>query len=507
MKLLLQILLCTVLSNSTFAITQYVTSTGSGTQDGSTWADAAPNNSLQTIIDASSAGDQVWVACGTYATTTTTDRSISFNMKNGVAIYGGFAGNETDLSQRVFSCGPCSILSGDIGAAGNTDNSYKVVSNELLDSTAILDGFVISGGNDDRTPSNSGNGLGGGIYNHGFGAAGFCHPTIRNCILTDNFASWGAGAFNNGYNNGTTEPTYINCVFHQNHAYIEAGGMDSYGVGGNASPTIINSIFYGNTSATNVGAMYAWGGNTGGNSHPVLINCVFANNTAMNGYGGAFIAENLDENETTSSGSCTVTLQNCAVWNNTATGEGQQFYIRGTGAEVIATYSNIDLTGQNAPHVISGSGTGNLNTNPQFVDLLNAIGADAGWLTADDGLQLQNSSPLINSGNATGAPTTDILGLAHVGIPDVGAYENQAALKITENQIGDFDLYPNPTTDKLTIDFQDNSEHRIELYNVYGKVIQSEIVNGLQVLNVSDLPNGLYLILIDGSQTKKFIKE
>ena len=28
------------------------------------------------------------------------------------------------------------------------------------------------------------------------------------------------------------------------------------------------------------------------------------------------------------------------------------------GAEVVATYSDINLTGQNAPHVISGAGTG-----------------------------------------------------------------------------------------------------------------------------------------------------
>ena len=507
MKPLKLIFLWIVLSNSAFAITRYVTPTGSGIQDGTTWANAAPNDSLQTVINASQPGDEVWVACGTYITTSSTDRNISFSMKNDVAVYGGFTGTETVLSERIFSCGPCSTLSGEIGVVGNTDNSYTVVSNQALASTAILDGFVISDGNDDRSPSSSGNGLGGGVYNHGYGAGGYCHPTIRNCVFTNNFASWGAGAFNNGYANGNTEPTYINCIFHQNHAYIEAGGMDSYGVGGNASPTIINSIFYGNTSATNVGAMYAWGGNAGGNSHPVLINCVFANNMATNGYGGAFIADNSDEAGGTSSGSCTVTLQNCVVWNNTATGAGQQFYIRGNGAQVIATYSDIDLAGQNSPHIISGPGTGNLNTDPQFVNILSALGIDNCWLTGDDGLQLQNTSPLINSGSPTGAPNTDILGIVHSGNPDIGAYEYQSVTQIMENEMGDITIYPNPASDKLTINFQDNAEHRIQFYDIYGKVIRSEVIIGPQVLTISDLPNGLYLIKIDASHTKKFIKE
>lgn len=416
---------------SGLASTRYVTVTGAGLQNGSNWGNAAPGTALQFIINTATPGDEIWVACGTYVPTVDNNRSISFSMRNGISIYGGFMGDEVTLEERQFICGTCTILSGEIGAAGIADNSFTVVWNEELNNTAILDGFEIRDGNDSRTPTSAGNGLGGGLYNHGFGSTGFCNPVIRNCYFTNNRASWGAGAFNNGYDGGNAQPTYINCIFYQNHAYIEAGGMDSYGVGGNASPTLYNCIFDSNTSATNVGAMYAWGGNAGGNCHPLLINCIFTNNNALNGYGGAFIADNQNDFNGSASGSCTVTLQNCIVRNNTATGDGPQFYVRGNAnSQVHATYSNISLTGQNGMHVLSGSTIGNIDTDPLFLDITNAQGDDLCWLTQDDGLRLENSSPCVNSGSNAGVYTEDITGESRInaGTVDMGPYENQAPL-------------------------------------------------------------------------------
>ena len=101
------------------ALRCYVKADAAGSNTGGSWENAYTD--LQSALGASPC-TEVWVAGGTYVPTTGTDRAISFVLKTGVAIYGGFAGGETLLSQRNLVANP-TILSGDIGVAGDaTDN-------------------------------------------------------------------------------------------------------------------------------------------------------------------------------------------------------------------------------------------------------------------------------------------------------------------------------------------------------------------------------------------------
>ncbi len=140
--------------------TIYVKWDASGTGDGTSWTNAY--TSLQSAISVAMSGDAIWVAAGTYKPTDGTDRTVSFQLKNGVAVYGGFAGTETILNQRNMRDNE-TILSGDIGITGdNSDNTYHVVYNYEKDNTALLDGVTITGGNANGTYND---GSGGGIYN------------------------------------------------------------------------------------------------------------------------------------------------------------------------------------------------------------------------------------------------------------------------------------------------------------------------------------------------------
>ena len=287
--------------------------------------------------------------------------------------------------------------------------------------------------------------------------------------------------------------------------------MDSYGVGGTASPTVMNTIFYENTSDTNVGAMYVWGGNAGGNANPTLINCIFANNAALNGYGGAFIADSLDESGGTTSGSCTITMQNCIVRNNTATGDGPQFYVRGTNSQILATFSNFDMTAQVTPHEISGIGTGNIDSDPLFNDISNALGVDGCWMTSDDGLQLVAGSASINTGDNTSTHTTDILGASRIvdGTVDMGAYEYQSTLHLNQITPKALKIYPNPIYDKLYIESETSDISVIKISNILGNLIKDvelKVTSNVYVLDLSALQPGLYFIEINNSIFKFYKK-
>src|SRR4029078_12734074 len=95
-----------------------------------------PSTNLQPPPGAPS-GTQVWIAAGTYKPGNTRDATFTLN---NISLYGGFAGGETQVSQRDLVSNE-TILSGEIGTPGPDDNCYHVVSQSFA-TTSTLDGLV-----------------------------------------------------------------------------------------------------------------------------------------------------------------------------------------------------------------------------------------------------------------------------------------------------------------------------------------------------------------------------
>lgn len=253
---------------------RYVSTTGTNINFATATSWATSTTDLQGAINSLAAtGGTVYVAAGVYypGGPSNTDLSIYFSMANSVTIVGGYAGSGSPGASIPGS----STLSGEIGdPASMDDNIYNIIFNPTgLTPSAVLDGFVITGGNAAFGP-------GGGAYNNGSGTGNVCNPSFRNCSFMGNRATYSGGAmFNYGQGGGQSSPVLINCSF-QNNSASQGGAISNYGDQGQSSPILINCSFQGN-SASQGGAMYSYVyGN--GQSSPVLTNCVVFGNGAEN---------------------------------------------------------------------------------------------------------------------------------------------------------------------------------------------------------------------------------
>lgn len=274
--------------------------------DGASWANATGD--LQGALQTASAGDEIWVSKGVYFPTTDNNRTISFHIRNGVALYGGFAGSETSIGDRIIKAN-YSILSGEIGTQQKTDNTFNVLYTAHATKTTIIDGFIITGGYaGGAETSGSRFASGGGMYNQGGMQGKYSSPTIRNCRFIENTARDGGALYNNASNGGICKPTLINCIFQDNKAFLGGGAIFNNGQeGGRCIPTIIENKFCKNTAGFG-GAVFNYG--KSGESISIINNTEFTNNKAMIQGGGIF---NLGAN-----GISQVKLSNCQFIENEA---------------------------------------------------------------------------------------------------------------------------------------------------------------------------------------------
>ena len=252
----------------------YVASGAAGAGDGSSWQDAYRNP--QDALAIAQPGDQIWIAQGVY--TPGGERGDTFRLPNGVALYGGFRGDEMPQSPtgepppRDWLAHP-TILSGDL--LGNdsgpvateepsrAENSYHVLTAISVDGSTRLDGLIIRSGNANGYHPDS---AGAGLYLAGG------NPTIANCLFEANAAAFGGGiACYSG-----AAPLVSHCIFRRNVGWWAGGGLYSR----DSEPVVQGSLFEENRTTAAGGGMACYGG-----TQPTVTDSVFRNNRATAGAG------------------------------------------------------------------------------------------------------------------------------------------------------------------------------------------------------------------------------
>ena len=297
----------------------YVSSQATDTGDGSSWANAT---TLTKALDKAVAGDQIWVQG--FETLTGGNLYVApkegFAVKSGVQLYGGFAGTESRLSQRVTLGKPYqlkyrSVLSGDIqkndtvgsvdlifpANGTRSDNATHVLSVNLDPTQAsgnnntyptVINGFSIGNG---QAAGTGDAGKGGGIYVYGDNSKGGVFR-IERCFLISNYATQGGAVYVDASVksvNGETSLINQSVVFNNaagDRAAVEnqAGGIYLAGVA-----TVVNTSIFNNGN-----------GGVRLSSGSKVVNATIARNT------GAGV-------DMTAGGSGDAHVYNSIIWGNT----------------------------------------------------------------------------------------------------------------------------------------------------------------------------------------------
>ena len=311
------------------------------------WATAATN--IQEAVDAAVAGDDIVVADGVYATG---GRAVFGTMTNRVVV---------DKAINVRSVSGPSVTSIQGYQGPSHANGSSAIRCVYLTNGAFLSGFTLASGATHSAGDYDQERSGGGLW---------CESTsayVSNCVMFDNLAGSGAGAYS-----GTLQ----NCTLRGNQA--------EYAGGGARFCTLESCLVSTNTA----------GNNGGGVADCTLNNCTVAGNTSNSGGGGGVMGS---------------TLNNCIVYWNFATTNADRNYF--------SSSFNYSCT---APQPAGGAG--NIAQDPLFLGL---AGWDLHLQSKSPCINAGNNTYAHTSRDLDGKPR--IIGAT----VDMGAYEYQGIVAPT----------------------------------------------------------------------------
>ena len=389
--------------------------------DGRSWGTAFA--SIGEALGLSSVSDEIWIAGGTY--------HEAVRMEPTVCVRGGFAGDETDVSQKNGS-----FHTTIVDATGLNDRPLTAGGTEDL----FVEGFTLTNGRADDQG-------GGGIYIGEVDSATFINcsvlgntatgrgggvlctrssPVMDSCTIAGNETlaasdtlTWGGGVACGEF----AAPTLVRCTISGNISNGNGGGVLCIS---QSSPAFLDCTIEDNTADYQGGGLYCSSGSIaltncliranmanergGGISYTssapsTLTNCIIAENTA-NEAGGAYSTSPLS-------------LMNCTLTENEADQCGGLVFGRRPIALINSIFWNnsppelasIDEGVPNVQYCLVENGwlgEGNIDDDPLFLDPENGD------------FRLQQSSPCIDSASRSG-PTIDFRNVIRpFDIPNVG---------------------------------------------------------------------------------------
>jgi hypothetical protein len=116
------------------------------------------------------------------------------------------------------------------------------------------------------------------------------------------------------------------------------------------------------------------------------------------------------------------------------------------------------------------------------------------------------------SGALNGSASYDVCGICsggNTGILPVSNSEKCIATAASDLKISSPEIFPNPATDQLNIQFQSKSEYQVVILNSQGQKVLECVETGNSTVNIKNLNSGNYIVILtgdDGVWQTKFVK-
>ena len=486
----------------------YVDDNASGANNGSSWADA------YTTIDAALVGatpnSKIWVAKGVYKPTAQ-NTPLEIN-ETSIAIYGGFDGTETQLSDRdlsLINTTNATVITGDMNGddidgdftSNKSDNADRLI---LVDATnIIIDGFILENIYD--TSSNANNQDNGVIYSRYSGASTWIENlSIKNCSFKNNYSNdfliKGFGLkdnfklYNVSFTNNISTGQSIILLLTDRFNNIFADFSNVLFADNQTKFSVINAYRIPDGSFTNFSDLDL-----------IITNSSFINNNVVNVNNTSFGQAIIMGSDNTRGH---LEINNSIFFGNTLNGayadRDISYGTQGNHYELVINNSITQITNNGGA---SGAFAAPSFTNVQDLDP-NTVSLN---LSADY-KPTTSSSYVLDNGENTFYNTAlfgdfDLSGNNRIfnSTIDLGAHEyvstlSVAAVSLSKNSIK---LYPNPAIDVVNIKTNQTIEN-VSVFNVNGQKVL-EIANQSQI-NISNLPIGMYFLNINTNQSNQTIK-
>ena len=284
-----------------------------GTGDGTSWTNASGDiqRMIDDLADNNPGGQpgEVWIAEGEYEPQTqlisNASYSASFRMRDGISVYGGFAGGETSKTERTMKqkapgeeAMPWEFEHTTVLKAAYYDRKNLTLNGNKWTLTSDSRHVVWFAPMQDEDPFTQVTTLDGVTIMGGYAQGG--------TGLDDFYTDRGAGVYMDGENAYLT-----NCTVTENNATGNGGGVYL------RNGRVQSSLIYNNNSDQNGGGVYV-------DDQGLVHRSMLANNSARNGAG--VYLDNSDEAQLLPE---YLMLSTCVVSNNTASGNGAVYCNQG----------------------------------------------------------------------------------------------------------------------------------------------------------------------------------